>query len=402
MEQAIPKKIVMLVVSLLPLIMVLGNSMFIPLIPTIQSEWQLTPVQAGLILTVFSVPAALSIPFIGFLSDRIGRKRIVLGSLLLLMIGSLFSAVSPNVGANFELFLIGRLLQGVGAGGTAPIAMAVVGDLFSGKERSEALGLLEVFNGTGKVISPIIGGLFAAIFVWYGSFYFYFVVALFVFVCLLNVLKGKRETSKAESITMYFQTVVQVFIGKWKWLVPIFFASGIGLFLLFGMLYFLSFELEGVYDIVGVRKGMYLAVPLLAMALFSYWTGTRIGEDSNRIKKSLFLGAMCIVLAFMLLISFHKLIGVMVWLSVSAAGLGLFLPASNTAVTSSIGENERGLIVSLYNMVRFLGVALGPIVFSVWMGNITEMYYMTFLFSALAILFLIVFWKCVPLFKECP
>lgn len=58
------------------LIMVLGNSMLIPVLPDIREALNLSPVQVSLIITLFSLPAGLIIPITGFLSDRYGRKRL--------------------------------------------------------------------------------------------------------------------------------------------------------------------------------------------------------------------------------------------------------------------------------------------------------------------------------------
>ncbi|WP_051556616.1 MFS transporter [Alkalihalobacterium bogoriense] len=403
MNQTSSKTILVPILGLLPLIMVLGNSMFIPLIPEVQAELQLTPVQAGLVLTVFSIPAAVMIPLIGFMSDRFGRKKMVLSSLVLIMVGSLCSAIALYLHeASFSFLLFGRLLQGIGAGGTAPLAMALVGDLFDGKDRSQALGVLEVFNGVGKVISPILGAVIAAVFAWYGSFYFYFLLAAIAFLALLVYLKSSPfESEQRFSLKKYVSMIGSVLKREGKWIIPIFFTNGIALFLLFGMLYFLSFELEGVYDIVGVMRGVYLAIPLFALGIVSYWTGTFVGENVQKMKQALFIGFFLIVMAFACLIYYHHLIGLLLFLSLAAAGMGLFLPAASTAVTSSIGKEERGFIVSLYNMVRFLGVAFGPVIFSVWMVNLTQMYYWSFFLAFVSIFILTAFWSCIPFVKQC-
>lgn len=403
MNQTSSKTMLVPILGLLPLIMVLGNSMFIPLLPEVQAELQLTPVQAGLVLTVFSIPAAVMIPLIGFMSDRFGRKKMVLSSLALIMVGSLCSGIALYLHeASFSFLLFGRLLQGIGAGGTAPLAMALVGDLFEGRDRSQALGVLEVFNGVGKVISPILGAFIAVVFAWYGSFYFYFSLAAITFVALLVHLRASPLKSERRfSFKKYVSMIGSVLKREGKWIIPIFFTNGVALFLLFGMLYFLSFELEGVYDIVGMMRGVYLAIPLLALGIVSYWTGIFVGESVQRMKQALFFGFFLIVMAFACLIYYHQLIGLLLFLSLAAGGMGLFLPAASTAVTSSVGKEERGFIVSLYNMVRFLGVAFGPVIFSVWMVNLTQMYYWSFFLALVSIFILTAFWSCIPFVKQC-
>ncbi len=163
-------------VGLLPFIMVLGNSMFIPILPSIQADLSLNTVQAGLILTCFSIPAAMLIPVAGLLSDRYGKRKLALVSLILIMLGSVIAVISGHEvvkGQALLWMLGGRLLQGVGAGGIAPLAMVFASELFAGKQLNKALGVLEAFNGAAKVLSPMIGGLIVAV-SWYYSFAVFF------------------------------------------------------------------------------------------------------------------------------------------------------------------------------------------------------------------------------------
>src|SRR5690554_3720473 len=66
-----------------PLIMVLGNSLFIPVLPAIQNALNISKVQVSLLITLFSVPAGIVIPLAGFLSDRFGRKKVIIPALIL-------------------------------------------------------------------------------------------------------------------------------------------------------------------------------------------------------------------------------------------------------------------------------------------------------------------------------
>ena len=80
-ERKLKEKLMIVSLGLLPLIMVLGNSMLIPLLPSIQKSLHLSGVQTSLILSAFSIPAALCIPAVGILSDRHGRKKLIIYSL---------------------------------------------------------------------------------------------------------------------------------------------------------------------------------------------------------------------------------------------------------------------------------------------------------------------------------
>ncbi len=394
---------IILIIGLLPFVMVVGNSMFIPIIPNIQHELQLTAIEGGLILTVFSIPAALMIPIIGGISDRVGRKKVVMLSLLFIMIGSIMSGLAPVLlkgQAAFSLLLFGRFFQGVGAGGTSPMAMALAGDLFEGTERSKALGAVEVFNSLGKVISPIVGA-FIAVFIWFGTFWVYFFFAFFAYWGIKVWVNERTRDVKPMRISEYRRSVFTIIVREFKWLIPIFLASGVGLLLLFGLMFFMSYYFEESYGIYGVQKGIYLALPLIALTVFSYWTGRNMGDDRDKVKRYLLLGLSILLISFAFLIFFHGLISLLLLISLASIGLGFFLPAANTAVTSSVGVHERGLVVSLYSMIRFLGVAFGPITFSLLMYDETELFFSSFFLVGISFVILISSWTCIPILKEC-
>src|SRR5690625_5081917 len=144
----------------IPLIMTLGNSMLIPILPDIKSTLKLSQLQVSFIITVFSIAAAIFIPIFGFLSDRYTRKVVILPSLVLFALGGLISGFSGLMfSQKYMWIIIGRTLQGIGAAGAAPIAMALTGDLFKGGEQSPVLGIFEASNGLGKILSPILRSL---------------------------------------------------------------------------------------------------------------------------------------------------------------------------------------------------------------------------------------------------
>ena len=163
----------LLALSGVPLIMVLGNSMLIPVFPDMERALDISKFQAGLTITLFSLPAGIAIPIMGFLCDKIGRKKIIVPSLILYGLGGLVSGLAIIFfNKSFPILLSGRVIQGIGAAGTGPIAMALVSDIFTSNERSKALGSIEAANGLGKVLSPILGSAIALI-VWYAIFFVY-------------------------------------------------------------------------------------------------------------------------------------------------------------------------------------------------------------------------------------
>jgi MFS transporter, ACDE family, multidrug resistance protein len=85
------KKWAVLSIASIPLIMTLGNSMFIPVLTEMQKQLNISTFQSSMIITVYSIVAILLIPIAGYLSDHIGRKKVIIPSLLITGIGGLIS-----------------------------------------------------------------------------------------------------------------------------------------------------------------------------------------------------------------------------------------------------------------------------------------------------------------------
>lgn len=353
-----------------PLIMVLGNSMLIPILPTMQQELAISKFQASLVITLFSVPAGIIIPLAGFLSDRYSRKIVIIPALILYALGGLAAGLAAWLPAKpFTLIMAGRILQGIGAAGTAPIAMALAGDIFKGGARSQALGLIEASNGLGKVLSPILGVLIAMI-AWYAVFFAFPVLCIPAALAIWYFIKEKRKNGKTQDVSPYLHSLRTIFQREWKWLLTAYFAGASALFILFGVLFYLSQILEYIYKIDGLLKGGILAVPLLAMSSTSYLTGLKIKKKKALMKTLIVTGMFMIALPLALASFLKNTYFLLALLVISGIGTGLVLPCLNMLVTSAVSMKERGIVTSFYGSVRFLGVAVGPPVFT-WLMEIS-------------------------------
>ncbi|WP_411801474.1 MFS transporter [Bacillus atrophaeus] len=343
----------------IPLILTLGNSMLIPILPQMKSELHLSQFQVSLVITVFSITAAVFIPIVGYLADRFSRKKIIIPCLFLYGIGGLIAGFFHQ---SFPLIMVGRALQGLGAAGTGPIAMALSADLFKGAQESKVLGIVEASNGMGKVLSPIIGSLIALL-VWYGAFF------AFPAFCALSILltwifiKEKKKEEEPPTIGKYAKGLLSVFKQEGRWLFTAYLAGATCLFTLFGILFYFSDVLEKTYDTDGVKKGLILAIPLLVMCVTSYITGSKIGQKQSLMKKLIVLGLALMTISYATLSFFEQLVLFISILVISSVGTGLVLPCINSFITGAVGKDRRGFVTSLYGSVRFLGVAIGPPIF---------------------------------------
>jgi ACDE family multidrug resistance protein len=355
------------ILCLVPFIMVLGNSMLIPVLPKIQKELHVGLVQVGLLITVFSIPAGIIIPFAGMLSDRIGRKKIMFPALLVYGIGGLLAGLFAILFKDkaFPWIIGARIIQGIGAGGTYQLGMALAGDLIQSNERSKILGLLEAFNGLGKVVSPLAGAAIALI-SWYMPFFVYGVLAIPIGFLIFFIVKEdvKKLQQQVQPIPKYFQNLANIFKSKGLALVIAFVSGFLALFALFGLLSFFSDVLEKQFKIDTFPRGLILGIPVLIMAIMAYILGTVMQKQMTRILKwSSVIGLFMLAAGLILFVPFKNIWWLTIASSILGLGTGSVLPSLNTLITSSAPKTERGLVTCLYGTVRFFGVAIGPPLF---------------------------------------
>ena len=352
------------VLSAVPFIMVLGNSMLIPILPAIKSALDITLFQAGLIITAFSIPAGVVIPLAGFASDHYGRKTIMAPALLIYGLGGLISGVGALLLENpYTVLLAGRIVQGIGAGGTYQLAMALTGDIFQSKERAKALGMLEAANGFGKVVSPIAGAALGLI-IWFAPFFAYGLLSIPVAFAVWFIVKEPEKEKKVPSIAEYSQQLLNIFKEKGVPLLTSFFAGMIVLFILFGVLSWLSDILEQKYGIQGFYTGLLIAIPVGTMALTSYFSGTYLQQaQAKYLKVSIVVGLVGVTAAMAVVSLFENIYLLFAAMISLGFGTGAVLPAVNTLITSAAATEERGLVTCLYGSTRFFGVAIGPPIF---------------------------------------
>lgn len=127
-----------------------------PALPAIQAQLGLDSRQAAAIFSVYILFGLIGAPLLASLSDRWGRRRVYIGCLLIFGAGSVTVATASAL----KILLTGRAIQAIGAGGTLPVASAVVADTFPVERRGRALGLIGAVFGLAFVLGPLIGGIF--------------------------------------------------------------------------------------------------------------------------------------------------------------------------------------------------------------------------------------------------
>ncbi|MFJ7637173.1 MFS transporter [Peribacillus sp. NPDC097224] len=376
----------------IPLVMTLGNSMLIPVLPVFEEKVNITSFQSSMIITSYSVASIFLIPVAGYLSDRIGRKKVILPSLILALIGGLIAGfASWKMDSPYTWIIIGRILQGIGASGASPIILPLVGDLYKDDDEktSSTLGIIETSNTFGKVLSPILGSLFAAV-LWFLPFFsisfFSLISIIFVFFCI-KVPKNEDEPLKFKE---FLKKTKATFKKEGKWLSVVFILGVFVMLILFAVLFFLSDNLEKLHHLKGVKKGFILAIPLLFLCISSYIAGRKI-KGSIPLMRKIILVSLILMSASVAFVGYtkDKLVIMLILVSILGIAIGALLPTLDALITENIEKEQRGTISSFYSAARFIGVAAGPPLMSVLMKNHLNMSYIISAVIGLILLFLV-------------
>jgi ACDE family multidrug resistance protein len=365
-----PMKSAFALLCVVPFLMVLGNSMLFPIFPRLQAALHVSEVRTSLIITAFSVPAGLLIPVAGYLSDRFGRKPVMVPCVALFGAGALLAGLSAAFlgRGSFTGILVGRVVQGMGAAGMAQLAIALTADIFQSQERSKVLGLLEGANGLGKVVSPIAGAA-AGLILWWLPFYVFVAIAWPAALGIWLFVHEPRTARAKGGFSAYVRTIASVFRAKGVSLAASLLAGGVLFFVLFGTLFYLSEVLEKGYHLSQLSVGFILALPVAAMSVGAYAAGAFLQRRQGVAKTAVWTGLTLVTLV-MAVNAFGPPYGLLL-VSISCLGLGAgaVIPSLTLLIASASEQKERGLITSLYGGVRFFGVAIGPPVFGLLMRS---------------------------------
>ncbi|KMY45184.1 MFS transporter [Bacillus sp. FJAT-27916] len=381
-------------IAAVPLIMTLGNSMLIPVLPILEKKVSISSFQSSLIITSYSVASILLIPIAGYLSDRFGRKMILLPSLAITFIGGLVSGfASWKMSDPYMVIIIGRIIQGIGSAGAFPIILPLVGDLYKDDDEASAcLGIVETSNTFGKVLSPILGAALA-LWIWYIPFFSISVFSLISFLMVLFFIKVPKKKDEPPKLKDFLQQVKKIFHTDGRWLYSVFITGAFIMLILFAVQFYLSNILESKYDIHNIKKGFILAIPLFFLCIASFITGKKIKDNIKAMKILIIISLVisCVSICFTSHIdNLYLLIGV---LSIFGAGLGAILPSLDALITENIEKEQRGTITSFYSSARFFGVAAGPPLMSYFLKENES--YLFYSFSILSVLLIILIAKCI-------
>jgi DHA1 family bicyclomycin/chloramphenicol resistance-like MFS transporter len=195
-----PGKPFVIVLGLTALITPLAVHLFFPVIPAVKAALGLTDAHAQLTFSISLFGMAFATLFYGSLSDRYGRRPVLLSGLALFLIGSVVSAVAETANA----LVAGRLIQAVGAGSALTLVRAIARDAFRAEQLVKAIAYLTMFGTLGPMVSPAIGGVLIDMFGWRSVFWFALgaglTIAVLAWLVMVETLPPGSRVKSHESV----------------------------------------------------------------------------------------------------------------------------------------------------------------------------------------------------------
>lgn len=181
---------------------------YLPVLPEMTGYFHTTPALASMSLTAGMIGLAAGQLFIGPLTDKYGRKRILVGSMLLFVVASLLCIFSGDI----FMFNTMRVLQGLAGAGGIVIAKSMSADMYTGRELASFMALLGAINGIAPVCAPVVGGLMAGVTSWTGVFAVILAVGIVLMVCSMFLPETLQPANRIrKSVIKVYGNLFRVF-----------------------------------------------------------------------------------------------------------------------------------------------------------------------------------------------
>jgi MFS transporter, DHA1 family, tetracycline resistance protein len=343
----------LVIVFLTVFIDLVGFGIVIPLLPLYAKTHDPTPVQLGLLMASFSAMQFLFSPLLGRLSDRVGRRPVVLISLAGTFVSYLLFAFAHTLAGLF----VSRLLAGV-AGANIAAAQAIIADVTPPEERARGMGLIGMAFGLGFIFGPALGG-FAVRLGEAGPGLFAAGLSAAAFLWALIELPETRPAGGTPSSrsALPFRGVVKAF-GK----------PGLAAFLLLAIVSTTAFSgFEATF-------ALFLSSRFGASPAHVAWAFVGVGIAATIVQGGLIrplvarlgelrvitLGAACLLAGFVTLFGTGTVAALVVALAFMSLGWGVTIPSLSGLISRRTPATEQGEVLGTFQSMTALGRIVGP------------------------------------------
>jgi len=190
--------------GLIALITPLAVHLFFPVIPAVKVALGLSDARAQLTFSIALFGMAFATLFYGSLSDRYGRRPVLLSGLALFLFGSVISLMAETVNA----LVLGRLVQAIGAGCALTLVRAIARDAYRAEQLVKAIAYLTMFGTLGPMVSPFIGGVLTDTLGWRSVFAFSLMaggaITLTAYLAMYETHPIAKRTKSGESVAQSY------------------------------------------------------------------------------------------------------------------------------------------------------------------------------------------------------
>lgn len=397
------------------------QSLVAPALGTIGKDLGVATTDASWVLTAYLLSAAVLTPILGRLGDMVGKRKVIIVVLVLLLAGTVLAALAPNLG----VLIVGRILQGA-AGAVMPLSIGIVRDELPKDRVSVTIGLLSAIFGIGAGVGIVAAGPIVDALSWHWLFWF---PAILVVIALLGAIFGIPESPVRTPGRLDWIGTIILSIGlvavllavsegeKWGW------GDGktIGLLILGGiaLIVFVFVELRVKEPLIDMRlfrhrgvwtshivalafgfamfgtfilvptllqlptvlgygfgksvsdSGLYLLPTVVAMVVAGVVAGVLIRRIGPKIP--MIIGGVAVAVAFLIPALGHsEEWQIIVSGILTGLGIGMALAAISNAIVESVPAAQTGEAISANTVIRTVGSSIGTaVIAAVISSNVT-------------------------------
>jgi predicted MFS family arabinose efflux permease len=331
---------------------IMGNTLLAPAIPDILDTFDVGDGGAGLLIAATSAPGVVMAPIIGVLADRWGRRAVLVPCLAAFGTFGLGAALAPT----FALLLVARFGMGLGAAGLINLSVVLIGDNWTGQDRTRLIGRNAAFLTFCLAILPPLGGLLTDLFNWRVA------LAPFGLALLASAYAWKILDPTRPAIT---QTIRQQLGGigevvRRPELVAVFLGGMVAFVMIFGVfLSTLPIHLRDQFGYGAGIRGLFLAIPAIPSTLVAF----NLQRVRARVEvRPLLVGcSLFFAVGFLLIGASTAVVLVVVGCVVYGIGEGALIPTLQNQSIDLSPPEHRGAVVAVFVGSARLGQTIGPL-----------------------------------------
>ncbi|MBV8671386.1 MAG: MFS transporter [Candidatus Eremiobacteraeota bacterium] len=361
---------------------ILGFSILLPILPYFVKHFGASDLVVGLLFSTFAACQFLAGPLWGNVSDRIGRKKVLIVSQIGATIGWFMLALAHSIGMVF----IARIVEGA-SGGNLSVTQAYVADLVEPKQRGRAFSYVGASFSAGIVFGPLLGGTLYEHFGFSAPFLAAATLQFVTLIVTIIMLPESRNPEGSQVATLSHirasladPAVAPILLQMW--------AFSLALYAWFGVFALL---LQAALGFNAASSSFFFASFGVLSVIMQLGPGPRIIDNIGD-RRSSNIGIACALAGFLLVPFVHSVATLVPTFLLFGIGMAIARPALSSILTAGAPENQRGTILGVSSALDNLsGVSMPPLSTSLlgrygpqWAGAVSSLFAFVALVMGLA------------------